>query len=116
MKRRTDAVSYELPHHRVTRSLSHFLDGVADVADVIAGARLRDACGQRLLCHGQQPSRLRLDIADRECRRGVGVQPLQPHAHIDADDVAVVEHALVRGNAVNDFLIDRRAERRGKIV
>ena len=81
-----------------------------------ASASLTEFVERFPLRHLEQPCRFGLDLADRERRGRVHVQSLDPYADVDADDVAVVQHPFVGRNPMHDFLIDRRAQRGGKVV
>ena len=79
---------------------------------MVAAARLGHARRQRLLGHLEQPHDLLTHLPHREGGRRVGVQALEPHAHVHAEEVAFLQDAPGRGDAVNDLLIDRCAQRR----
>ena len=51
------------------------------------------------------------DVAHRNGGRGIRVQSADAHANIHGHDGSGRQHALRRRNAVDDFLVDRRAER-----
>src|SRR6266702_1432587 len=116
VERRSDTVSDQLPHHRVARYLRHPLHCVTDVAHVVAGPSLGDASRQRLLGHREQPLRLRTHLPDGEGRRRVGVQPVEPHADVHAQEIAFLEDAARGRYPVDDLLVDRRAQGGGEVV
>ena len=116
MKARADAVADQLPHHRVPRPFGDLLHRVPDVADVVSGAGLRYARLERVFRDAEQAFGFGTHLGDGKGRRGIGVQPFQPDADVDAEQVPVMEVALVGRDAVHDFLIDRRAQRGGKII
>ena len=85
------------------------LDGVGDVAEVVAGLRLLDAEHQAFVGDVDQLARL------ERRRRRPGymrlVSPCQPSSdrgHVDVDDVAVLERLVAR-DAVADDVVDRDA-------
>ena len=84
------------------------LDGVA--AELLA---LLDARVQGLLGTVQQPLRVGIDASHRKSARGVRHPPVERHAHVDGDDVAVAQAVGAR-NAVHDHRVGRRADRARK--
>ena len=54
------------------------------------------------------------DLPDRESPRAVTVEPVDKRAHIDLYDVALFENPILRGNAMNDFIIDADAGTAGE--
>jgi hypothetical protein len=44
------------------------------------------------------------------------VQPVEPHPHIDAQQIAWLEDPLGRRDTVDDLLVDRGAQRGGEVV
>src|SRR3546814_2020444 len=76
-----DAVAAEIAHHAVTMRLGMLLDGVADVAEVIAGLRLIDADHQAFVGDVDQPLRLHADIADQIHPARIAVPAVRSEEH-----------------------------------
>src|SRR5437763_1780208 len=82
------------------------LDGVGDVAEMVAGLRLLDPEHQAFVSHIDQPARLNADIADQVHPARIAVPAVDDRGYVDIDDVAVLE-LTVAGNAVAHDVIDR---------
>ena len=107
---------HELPHDRVPRRLRDLLHRMADVAHVVAGARLGNPRGERVLRHLEQSLGLGADSAHGEGRGRVGVQAVEPDAHVHAQHVAVSQNAFRRRDPVDDLGVDRGAQRGREVV
>ena len=68
-----EAVAAEIADHAVAVALGKALDGMADVAEMVARLRLGDAAHHRFIGHLDQPPRLHRHVADQDtcgwCRR-----------------------------------------------
>ena len=84
------------------------LDGVADVADMVAGSDRLDTEHQAFIGHIDKALGLHRHIADEEHAAGVAVPAVELRRHVDIDDVAVLQF-LVRRDAVADDVVDRNA-------
>ena len=108
----------KLPHHAEPVRLDHFLHRGADIAQ--RRARLHrlgspaqakpSVTSSRRLGFGQQI----LPTGNRD--RGVPVEPIDHHAAVDRNNVALAQHPLCRRNAVHYFLVHRRAQHTGITV
>ena len=103
-----DAVAAEIADDAVAVRLGMALDGVGDVAEMVAGPRLLDAEHQAFVGDVDQLARLQRDVADQVHAAGVAVPAVDDRGHVDVDDVAVLER-LVAGDAVADDMVDRDA-------
>src|SRR5512143_805056 len=81
-----DAVPDEIAHDAEARGLDNGLHRGADVADVVAEHRRRDAGVERALRHGKQPAGVRADLTDGDGRRAVGEVAFVADADVDRDD------------------------------
>jgi hypothetical protein len=90
------------------------LDGIADVADAVAGDHLLDALEERLAGGVEQRPGLVGDLADRDGARGVSVVAAVDHAEVELHQVAVDELALLARDAVDDLFVDARAQHAGE--
>src|SRR5262245_1082668 len=108
----TDPVADELANDRKAVGLDVPLHLVPDVRHAAAGPRPLDCPIQRFLGDTQQPSRLLGHLAHRQRHRAVAVVAVERRADVDRNHVALVQHAPARGNAVDHFVVDRRANRR----
>ena len=84
------------------------LDGVGNVAEVIAGARLLEPEHQAFVGDVDQLPRFQRDVADQIHAARVAVPAVDDRGHVDVDDIAVLQRLLAR-NAVADDMIDRDA-------
>ena len=107
-KSAADAVAAEVAHNAVAVGLRVALDGVGDVAEVVAGLGLLEAEHQAFVGDVDQLARLQRHIADEVHAAGVAVPAVDDRGHVDVDDVAVLKRLLAR-NAVADDVIDRDA-------
>ena len=87
------------------------LNGVADIAEVVADLHLLDPEHQALLGDAHQALRRFIDVPDRDGDRGVGDVAFEGGADVDREQIAVLQHAVAR-HAVHDLIVDRRADRR----
>ena len=71
------------------------LDGVGDVGEPVADARLLDAGGERLLADVEQPLRLGRDLADRQRDGAVGDEAVERDAEVERDQVALARAIVV---------------------
>src|SRR5215470_15299424 len=106
VERSADAVPYEGAHHPEAMALAVHLHGVRDVADAIAHAALHDGLVEALPRHVDEllhPGRHR---AHGEGDRAVAVVALDHATEVEPDDVALLQAALGRRDAVHHLLVD----------
>src|SRR3546814_550855 len=103
-----DAVAAEIADNAIAMALRVSLDGVRDVAQMVAGPRLLEAEHQRFV--GDLDELLRLDghVAAQIHTAGIAVPAVQERRHVDIEDVAVLQRA-VAGDAVADDMVYRDA-------
>src|SRR5690606_8298170 len=84
-------------------------DAVVDAA--LGGARLHraDAADPRLAGGLHQPARHHRRLADVVHAPGVAVPAVLDHGDVDVQDVAVLQHLALAGDAVADDVVDRGA-------
>src|SRR5215813_3873314 len=101
-----DAVAHEGAHHPEAVTLAMHLHGVRDVADAVAHPALDDGLVEALPRHVDEllhPGRHR---AHGKGHRAVTVVALDYAAEVEPDDVALLQPALGRRNAVHHLLVD----------
>src|SRR5499433_959474 len=106
VERSADAVPYEGAHHPEAMALAVHLHGVRDVADAIAHAALHDGLVEALPRHVDEllhPGRHR---THGEGDRAVAVVTLDHATEVEPDDVALLQPALGRRDAVHHLLVD----------
>ena len=54
------------------------------------------------------------DIADANHNAGIAMPAVFDHRDVDVDDVAVAQFLVIRGNAVANYFVHRRADRFGE--
>ena len=113
-----DAVAAEVANDVETGGIDFFFDDAADVADAMAGARdlhrlsegALGADGKTAadggLCDGR---------SDDDRFRRVGHEAVLRNGHVELEQVAIAETA-VRGDAVDDFVVNADAADAGKLV
>ena len=84
-------VTDEISDHGKPVGLDVCLDRVTDIRNPVAHAGHLDPPLQGFAGSREQLLRLFVDPADRERFRGVSVVTLVEHAHVDGDDVALLE-------------------------
>src|SRR6267142_5548069 len=112
----TDAMAHKFAHYAEASSLDVLLHRRAHISDAIANARLLDAAIKRVTRHAEQlahPGVEFLAHADGKCR--IGVVAVQHYAAIDGDNVARLQLALFRWDAMHHFGINRCAKNAGII-
>src|SRR5450830_701977 len=111
MERRSDAMAHEFANDPVFLALRDGLDGHPDVADAPADPHGLDpgekGCVRRV---DQFPYRSGRRL-EHDRTGGVRVVAVDDGAQVEPHDVARLEDALRRRNAVHDLVIDRDAER-----
>ena len=115
MDTRAYAMADELPYHRVTARLSIPLNRTGHVAHPAAGLRVRNSFHQRAARGVEQCLCFGRDVAARKRPRVVAVKSGEVRAHVDADDVALLQNAM-SGYAVDDLIVHRDARRCGKAM
>src|SRR5690606_19859577 len=109
-----DAVAAVLAHHAEALGLGVLLDRVADVAQGRARLHRADAAEHRLAGHLHQPLRHHRGRADVVHPAGVAVPAVLDDGDVDVDDVAVLQHLRLAGDAVADHVVDRGADGLGE--
>src|SRR5205814_7937800 len=110
------AVAGVLLDDAVAERLGVLLDGVADVADPAAEAGSGQAAPHGLLGHLEEPLQLGRDLTDRERDGRVAVPALEDRAAVEGDDVTLAQHLVLARDAVDDLVVDRRADGGGVTV
>src|SRR4030095_2503187 len=108
MEQAPEAMAAEIAHHPVAMRLGMALDGVADVANGVAGPRLLDAEHQALVGDIDELAGLQGYVTDEIHAAGVAVPAVEDRGHVDVDDVAVLQD-LIAPNDVADDMVDRCA-------
>ena len=103
-----DAVAAEIADDAVAVRFGVALDGVGDVAEMVAGPGLLEPEHQAFIGDVDQLARLHADVADEVHAAGVAVPAVDDRGHVDIDDVAVLERLVAR-DAVADDMVDRDA-------
>src|SRR5438094_463417 len=98
------------PHDREAVPLHVHLDGVRDVGETPARPALLDGLIEALTGDVEQLLHLRRHVADGEGERAVRVVPVHDTPEVQADDIALLDAAVGRGNPVHDLLVDRDAD------
>ncbi len=104
-----EAVAAEIAHDAVAMLFGMGLDGVADVAEAIAGPRLLEPEHQAFVGR-RRPACFAL-IGTSPTRNMRLVSPCQPSSngrHVDVDDVAVLQRLVARDSVAHD-MVDRGA-------
>src|SRR5581483_4205619 len=99
-----DAMADVLTHDGVTQAFDVLLDRRADVADPIARPRLLDAAPERLFGNLDELLRRRRDLAGAHGQGRIADEALVGAAEVQADDVALLDHALA-GYAMHDLVV-----------
>src|SRR5688572_24797703 len=82
-----EAVAAEIADDAVAIGLGVGLDGMADVAEMVAGPGRGDAADHALIGHVDEAARLDPDVADQEHAAGVPVPAVEDDGDVDVDDV-----------------------------
>ena len=112
MKSASDAVPDELSDDRKTLTFDVGLDGRGDVGQAVPFLHLLQALGESAFGRGDEPKGLGADPADGDGQGRVAEEAFVEGAEIQTDDIAVLQETP-RGDAVDDLLIDRNADRGG---
>ena len=110
------AVTHKVTHHREARVLTVALHGVADITDAVARHGLPDALVQRSLGHLQQALGFQVHLAHRVGAGVVAVEAVHLGTGVDAHDVTRADDDIVRGDAVDDGIVQADAGCTGKTV
>src|SRR5215212_2497884 len=105
-----DSVGDQVTYHPVAPAFGERLDGMAYVPEVVAGAHL---LGRRLEAPPgrlQEPGGLLGDLPDRDRGSGVGHEALVADAHVEGDNVPLLQAVGTR-DAVHDHGVRRGADR-----
>ena len=104
-------MAHELADHRETGVLAVALHGIADIADAVAGHGLLDALVQSSLGHIQQALGFQVDLAHRIGAGVVAVEAVDLGTGVDAHDVTRADDDIMRGDAVDDGIVQADAGR-----
>ena len=105
-----DAVPDVFAHDRKAVRFRMRLHRCADVVQRRACTQVFDRLPEALLGDAHELLLFLADGADRKSARPVAVEPVFIGAQIDADDVALFENDVLRGDAVHDDLVDGGAD------
>src|SRR5260221_2039359 len=108
MENSADSVAAEVADDAVAAGLGMALDGVGNVAEMIAGLGLLEAEHQAFVGDVDQLPGAQRHVADQIHAARVAVPAVDDRSDVDVDDVAVLER-LVDWNAVADDMDDRNA-------
>src|SRR5207302_9760210 len=98
-----DPVADGLADHREALGLDVGLDRVADVADVVARARLLDTPAERLAGHLEEAPALLGGGAAGDAQPAVRPPAVEDEAAVEGDEVALLDHPAAR-HAVDHLL------------
>src|SRR5579883_2657378 len=113
-KRATHPMTSQLAHGRESQRLGIRLDSSANVSQVVAWLRLRDAQFQAPFRRIHQPLRGSVHLADGEGAACVAHPSFIERANVNANDIAFLQHLAWAGDAVTDYLVDGNANRGGE--
>src|SRR5690606_38856909 len=113
MEHLADAVAAIVAHHAVAVGVGMFLDDLADITEVGAGANHGDTLIQALLGNAGQSGDPVGYLANMEHLAGVTVVAILDHSDIDIHRVAILQR-LVVGNTMADHVIERGADGLGE--
>ena len=85
---------------------------MTDVREPAAHVCLCDPAVERLTRRLQQLTGFRRNLAYRNGDRRVAIKPVELHANVERNDVAVAQRPRRRRNPVDDLFIDRHTQRR----
>ena len=105
-----DPVPDEFPYDREPFAFDIRLHGAGDDRPGQSRPNHLDRQGQRLARYIRQPTDVACDVADQIAFGGVAAPPVQFHAEIHADQIAVANHTLRRRNAVDDLIVQRATD------
>ena len=109
MEGQADPVPGEVAHHAVAETAGVLLDDQAHRVQRAARGDGLDAAHHRLFRALDQEPRLLVHLTGEERRVGVAVHAADVGRDVDVDDVAVLDHGVVR-DAVADDLVQRGAQ------
>ena len=93
--------------------LRMLLDSMTDITYKRVGLGCLHAYLQTLLGHSHQPLFLGCGLAYDKHARGIGIIPVHDGGHIHVDDIALLQHIGLFGNAVAHHLVNRGAHTLG---
>ena len=108
VERAAHAVPGEVAHHPVPEALRVRLDRAPDHVDLPPGCDRLDAAVQGLLGARHEVRDLGRDLADQERAVEVAVHAVVERGDVDVEDVAILQHGVIR-DAVADDLVEARA-------
>ena len=109
-----DAMATKLAHYAIIELPHISLHRVPDVAHRIAGSGDSDSTDQGLFGAFQQEADFLFHLADGEGIAEVTMESVQKGPAIHGDDIAVLQHIALFGNAVYHDIVDGEAERSGE--
>ena len=110
----TNAVSDISSHHTEAMIFHDFLNGTAHISDSITGAKLCDACEKALTGNFNQFPCLLIHLSNRNGSSGISMVAFIKGSNIHLDDIAFLNHRLVRRDTMNDLVIDGNARASGE--
>ena len=105
----TYAVTDVLPYDRKAVCFDVFLNRVGDVRDPVAFPGILDAFEKALPGHGNESFRFLIAVADDKGRGAVSDVTVLCRTHIDAHDIAVLQHPFA-WYAVDELVVHRDAD------
>ena len=99
-------MTHILANHTIAMLLSMRLNGIADIAKVIAGNSLLDCESQAIARNFEQCFAIVRDVADSKRPSVVADPSVDRSSRINRDDVTLAQNAIARGNAVNYLVVD----------
>ena len=82
----------------------------AHIAEEVPRTRRRNAALHTLLRHTHKPLCRSRHLANEVHTRGIRVVAAKDDRRVDVDNVPLLQHILLRGNAVADHIVDRGAD------
>ena len=116
MEAGSDPVPAVLAHHGIAVALGMRLHGLPDVRNAVSGTGGTNSGVESPLGDLQQTRHLLVDPADRDRGRVVAVVAVHDATEVEAHDVALLQLPPSGGDAVDDLVVDRSAQGRGKPV
>ena len=102
-------VAHKVPHHGEPVALHILLHSVGDVRHTLSSPGILDALPEALLRDLDQAQGLLAHLPTGEGGGAVAVKTIDEGSHVYADDVALLEHHLLGGDAMDDHIVHRDA-------
>ena len=114
MELQTYTMTSKVTYDTIMVFLTVLLNGMTDVAHKGIGLGSLHAYLQTLLGHPHQLFLLRRSLADDEHTTGISIVTVEDGGKVDVDDITLLKHILLLGNAMTHHLVDARAYRHGE--